>query len=374
MASIIDILTVARNYAAVETNWRHFCGAFNVGCTHWCAYFVSVCAKESGCGDICVWNGSCNQQISWWKDHGLWSDSKYDIEVGDWIYYDWDHADYPPADHVGIVEKVNGNEITVIEGNRQHGDYEEDPCDTHVGRRVISKGYYCIFGRARPRYDGSNTTLSIQETDTPTIRLGSKGEAVSKAQRLLIERKYDLGYTGADGDFGEYTEKAVKAFQEKCGLEVDGVIGPKTWEELVKPIPLIMRGDTNNDGVIDGKDVEAISKKLLGDDDSNGEFIESYDVNGDGTINACDLAAAQQLAVGFTLPTVVMGQKHWAVLVLQNELKEQWGLDFSEEGIDGTFTDETAYNLNYACGNEDLDGGYGICGPRSWAKILKQDL
>ena len=55
---------------------------------------------------------------------------------------------------------------------------------------------------------------------------------MKQAQLLLIERGYNLGICGADGDFGTATYNAVRQFQQDWGLTVDGVIGPKTWEKL----------------------------------------------------------------------------------------------------------------------------------------------
>ena len=66
----------------------------------------------------------------------------------------------------------------------------------------------------------------------PTLRRGDKGEYVRMAQTLLVEKGYDIGKCGIDGDFGSATEKAVKAFQKDNGLKVDGVIGTATWDAL----------------------------------------------------------------------------------------------------------------------------------------------
>ena len=66
----------------------------------------------------------------------------------------------------------------------------------------------------------------------PTLRKGDKGSYVTVAQTALINRGYDLGKYGADGDFGSATEKAVKEFQHDNGLTADGVIGLKTWAAL----------------------------------------------------------------------------------------------------------------------------------------------
>lgn len=66
----------------------------------------------------------------------------------------------------------------------------------------------------------------------PTIKKGSKGEYVAMAQNLLMQKGYDLGKWGADGDFGSQTEKAVKEFQKDHGLKADGIVGPATWAAL----------------------------------------------------------------------------------------------------------------------------------------------
>lgn len=59
----------------------------------------------------------------------------------------------------------------------------------------------------------------------PTLRRGSKGDGVSSLQRALAGLGYDLG---VDGDFGSNTERAVRAFQSRSGLEADGIVGAAT--------------------------------------------------------------------------------------------------------------------------------------------------
>jgi len=70
----------------------------------------------------------------------------------------------------------------------------------------------------------------------PTLKRGSKGDYVKLAQTELMQRGYDLGKCGIDGDFGKATEKAVKAFQKDNGLKVDGIIGQTTWDALDAPV------------------------------------------------------------------------------------------------------------------------------------------
>jgi peptidoglycan hydrolase-like protein with peptidoglycan-binding domain len=55
---------------------------------------------------------------------------------------------------------------------------------------------------------------------------------------FLQKRLLELGYrlpSGADGWFGPETEAAVKEFQQRNGLEVDGIVGPITWACLKNP-------------------------------------------------------------------------------------------------------------------------------------------
>ena len=67
---------------------------------------------------------------------------------------------------------------------------------------------------------------------TPTLRKGSTGDSVKRAQELLAGMGYDIGSTGADGIFGSKTLQAVKDFQQTAGLAADGVIGAATWAAL----------------------------------------------------------------------------------------------------------------------------------------------
>ncbi len=62
------------------------------------------------------------------------------------------------------------------------------------------------------------------------LKLGSEGSEVKKMQQRLKELGYLTG--SADGDFGEATEAAVRAFQKANGLTVDGKAGTATLNKL----------------------------------------------------------------------------------------------------------------------------------------------
>ncbi|MDY6900792.1 MAG: peptidoglycan-binding domain-containing protein [Cyanobacteriota bacterium] len=75
-------------------------------------------------------------------------------------------------------------------------------------------------------------TMILQQTAVnrlPTLRFGDRGNSVRILQRLLIAKRYPIS---VDGDFGVLTETAVKAFQSRRGLVVDGIVGPRTWRAL----------------------------------------------------------------------------------------------------------------------------------------------
>ena len=72
-----------------------------------------------------------------------------------------------------------------------------------------------------------------------TLRKGAKGPAVTLLQGRLANldyrlTKYPSRNTGIDGHFGWYTLRALKQFQKKKGLVVDGICGPNTWKALMK--------------------------------------------------------------------------------------------------------------------------------------------
>lgn len=62
------------------------------------------------------------------------------------------------------------------------------------------------------------------------VGYGSTGSAVSKLQSVLNEHGYDLA---VDGIFGVKTQAAVRDYQKKNGLKLDGIAGKETWGSLL---------------------------------------------------------------------------------------------------------------------------------------------
>ena len=62
------------------------------------------------------------------------------------------------------------------------------------------------------------------------LEIGSRGSNVTKVQKRLIQYGYLDGT--ADGRYGEDTRDAVRLFQRRNGLNVDGKVGPSTAAAL----------------------------------------------------------------------------------------------------------------------------------------------
>lgn len=69
--------------------------------------------------------------------------------------------------------------------------------------------------------------VSGAEHNLRTLRFGDTGQQVRALQKLV-------GGIAVDGDFGPETRGAVEAYQRQYKLEIDGIVGPKTWGVLLE--------------------------------------------------------------------------------------------------------------------------------------------
>ena len=116
----------------------------------WCAAFVSACAIKTGMTDIIPTECGCGTMVKLFKKLGAWDENDGRIpNVGDIIFFDWDDSGYGDNDgfpgHVGIVEKVSGTKITVIDGNNKNDAVE---------RRTVQINGRFIRGYGVPKYSG----------------------------------------------------------------------------------------------------------------------------------------------------------------------------------------------------------------------------
>lgn len=81
-------------------------------------------------------------------------------------------------------------------------------------------------------------TIALYNNLTPSSvdvlsKRGSRGTEVTNIQTRLKRWGYYFG--SVDGIYGRQTEEAVRYFQRKNGLAVDGIAGPKTLEKIGLP-------------------------------------------------------------------------------------------------------------------------------------------
>jgi len=135
----------------------------------------------------------------------------------------------PVALHPTISKGSKGDAVKLAQTRLKERYYDPGPIDGIFGAKTVRavKWYQGDHGLVVDAVVGARTWAGL---DPPTIRKGSKGDAVRMLQRLLTDYGYDPG--PIDSDFGAETEDAVKKFQTDFGLAADGIVGPKTWAML----------------------------------------------------------------------------------------------------------------------------------------------
>lgn len=197
----------------------------------WCATFVSAVAIKCKATNLIPTECSCIQMINLFKKMGAWVENDaYKPKAGDIIFYDWEDSgsgdNKGQSDHVGIVEKVSGTTITVIEGNLNNA----------VGRRYLKVNGRYIRGYGVPKYGAEKVEKQEEKTVNITLKVLRKGDGgyqVKSMQQLLIAKGYPCGSYGDDGDFGAATQTAVMRFQKTHKLTADGICGQNTWKALL---------------------------------------------------------------------------------------------------------------------------------------------
>lgn len=206
-----------RNFYNGAKNGYPYCDVFY----DW--LFVKCFGAELGrqmlCQPLNSAGAGCLYSVQYYKQYGRWITGT--PEPGDQIFFSYAAGEYS---HTGLVESVSGGVVTTIEGNTSDS----------VGRRSYAVGSSTIAGYGRPRWelavnassDGSFDPIPGSER---VLKLGCKGDDVTKLQKDLLKMGYDVGPDGADGDFGTNTKKAVMKFQREHHIEpVDGEVGDDT--------------------------------------------------------------------------------------------------------------------------------------------------
>ena len=145
----------------------------------WCATFVSAVAVKLGYTDIIPTECSCDRMIALFKKMGCWIENENRTpSAGDIIFYDWQDNgvgdNKGSSEHVGIVEKVSGGQIHVIEGNKGQA----------VARRYLKINGKFIRGYGVPKYDKEKTIKKTVDTIAKEVIAGKWGSGEERKKKL----------------------------------------------------------------------------------------------------------------------------------------------------------------------------------------------
>lgn len=194
------------------------------------------------------------------------------------------------------------------------------------------------------------------------LKKGDKGLQVTYLQYALHIMCCTPG--GFDGSFGAGTEAAVRKYQNKYGLSVDGQVGDATWNNLVGEIKIIQRALSNKkyySSYIDGIAGEGTYNAVV-------KFQKDHGLSVDGQVGDSTRAklmggtSSGSGTSGFPLKQGSSGD---------NVLYLQYGLHImccSPGGIDGDFGSGTETAVRKFQGKYSLSAD-GIVGTGTWSKL-----
>ena len=209
----------------------------------WCAYFISWCARQAGIPTSIISNASyacAGSDNGDFKNLDYYARGSYTPKVGDLVFFCWE-GNSSCWDHVEIVIGVDSSNVTTLGGNTS---------TNNVKKRSWNLSNSYIRGYGVPKYtSGSNPTPtptpsgSVQDLTNPKnpnkystppsgtyLNVGDSGTYVRWLQACLNQCGYSCD---VDGQFGYGTAEALKSFQRKYGLTVDGGFGPECRTKII---------------------------------------------------------------------------------------------------------------------------------------------
>ncbi|MFI7470509.1 CHAP domain-containing protein [Nonomuraea sp. NPDC049646] len=221
---------------------------FASGSVPWCQMTVTWAAYLSGNYEaVCpngdraytVWGAGDGERLGLWHS-GTAANIKKFAGPGAIVYFDWGGTNTrSKVDHVGVVERVlDDGRVVTIEGNT------DNACKRRVRAADVIAGFWC------PKYPaGGDTPPSAPTTIVedivdrlPMLAKGADNYDVKTIRGLLFARGGLMPASYPEG-LQEWLERTVfdaaldsdvKAFQRAKKLEVDGVVGPRTWSALLR--------------------------------------------------------------------------------------------------------------------------------------------
>lgn len=132
-----------------------------------------------------------------------------------------------PSEETGKIAQIQ-NEL-----NEKYGlDIDVDNIYGNETKKALVKGLQTELNK---QFEGNLVVDGIFGTNTYNacinVRRGAEGNITWLIQSMLICHSFNIN---ADGIFGTATERAVRDFQSRNGLSVDGIVGKNTFNKLFK--------------------------------------------------------------------------------------------------------------------------------------------
>ncbi|MFF0389580.1 peptidoglycan-binding protein [Kitasatospora sp. NPDC004615] len=204
----------------------------------WCATFEAWAAHRTGMDNLWPMTASCLTAVAWWRDHNRWT--PYPV-LGGPFYLGPDGGD-----HTGVVYAYDADTIYTVEGNTNDSGSTEG--DGVYRKSRARRGPGSPYGYGVPAYPEGTVSADPALGGTPAARTSGQaggappwpgrylklqspmmhGDDVLTWQRRLAWRTWAIT---ADGWYGPASAQICRAFQQRHGLTVDGIVGPVTWHE-----------------------------------------------------------------------------------------------------------------------------------------------
>lgn len=230
----------------------------------WCDVFVDWCfvkaygvenAKRLLCQPNKSLGAGCKYSMSYYKNKGQLKSSP---KIGDQIFFKNSSG---TISHTGIVYNVDKSYVYTIEGNTSSASGV-----VANGGGVFAKKYKLnynrIAGYGRPDYDVEKSNPVIKPTSINSKVLAWQKAAVADgfnmdvdgiwgsecikiAKQAIVKKRDTYKYKNLtkivqntvgvndDGLCGNDTSKAIKVYQQKHNLVVDGEVGLNTWKKIL---------------------------------------------------------------------------------------------------------------------------------------------
>lgn len=234
---IVAEATKEIGYKEGKNNWNKFAVEANAGWVQnapWCGTFNVAIYKRAGINLLKIISNPFYVPTMYAEGRakGIWVPNSQ-IEAGDLILNEFNNDSLRDHTEISIGGKssIGGNTSNGASGSQSDGGgvFKRTRPDSlkrgALSLRLMAQKFPQAFNQTV-----SNIKLEVWESSA-RIK-GMTTAQVKELQTKLVKAGYSVGKSGVDGSYKKDTTTAVKEFQKKHGVTVDGVAGPNTIAKL----------------------------------------------------------------------------------------------------------------------------------------------